>query len=58
MQTPIYPNTLDINQILDDLNSKFPDVMPDLNLSEKEYGYRVGQVSVVRYLKHKLLDEE
>tara|TARA_Y100001951_G_scaffold99383_1_gene101336 strand:- start:732 stop:908 length:177 start_codon:yes stop_codon:yes gene_type:complete len=58
MQTPIYPNTLDINQLLDDLNSKFPDVMPDLNLSEKEYGFRVGQVSVVRYLKHKLLDEE
>ena len=58
MQTPIYPNTLDINQLLDDLNSKYPDVMPDLNLSEQEYGFRVGQVSVVRYLKHKLLDEE
>ena len=57
MQTPIYPNTLDINQLLDDLNSKFPDVMPDLNLSEKEYGYRVGQVSVIRYLKSKFIEE-
>jgi len=58
MQTPIYPNTLEVNLVIDDLQEKFPDVMPDLNLSEKEFAYRVGQVSVVRYLKNKLLEEE
>ena len=58
MQTQIYPNTLDLTKLIEDLDSKFPDVMPDLNLSEKEFGYRVGQVSVVRHLKHTLLDEE
>ena len=58
MQTPIYPNTLEINLVLDDLEEKFPDVMPDLNLSEKEFAYRVGQVSVVRYLKNKFIEEE
>ena len=58
MQTPIYPNTLDLNRLFEELDSKFPDVMPDLNLSEKEFGYRVGQVSVVRHLKHTLLDED
>ena len=58
MQTPIYPNTLEINLVLDDLEQKFPDVMPDLNLSEKEFAYRVGQVSVVSYLKNKFIEEE
>ena len=58
MQTPIYPNTLEVNLVIDDLQEKFPDVMPDLNLSEKEFAYRVGQVSVLRYLKNKLLEEE
>ncbi len=58
MQTPIYPNTLEVNLVIDDLQEKFPDVMPDLNLSEKEFAYRVGQVSVVRYLKNKLIEEE
>ena len=58
MQTPIYPNTLEVNLLIDDLQEKFPDVMPDFNLSEKEIAYRVGQVSVVRYLKNKLIEEE
>ena len=58
MQTPIYPNTLEINLVIDDLEQKLPDVMPDLNLSEKEFAYRVGQVSVVRYLKNKFIEEE
>ena len=60
MQTPIFPNTLNTNLevLIEELDLQFPDVMPDLQLSEKEYGFRVGQVSVVRYLKHKLLDEE
>ena len=58
MQTPIYPNTLEVNLVIDDLQEKFPDVMPDFSLSEKEFAYRAGQVSVVRYLKNKLIEEE
>ena len=57
MQTLIYPNTLELDKIIEELDEKFPDMMPDLNLSEKEFGYRVGQVSVVRYLKSKLTEE-
>ena len=58
MQIPIYPNTLEPNQLLDELDEKFPDVMPDPGLSIGEYHFRAGQVSVVRYLKSKLTDEE
>ena len=60
MQTPIFPNTLshvDMGKLIEELDQQFPDVMPDLNLSEKEYGYRVGQVSVIRYLKSKFTEE-
>ena len=58
MQTLIYPNTLELDKIIEELDEKFPDMMPDLNLSEKEFGYRVGQVSVIRYLKSKLTNDE
>ena len=60
MQTPIFPNTLNLNLevLIEELDEQFPDNMPDLNLSEKEFAYRVGQVSVVRYLKSKLSNEE
>ena len=60
MQTPIFPSTLNTNLevLIEELDEQFPDNMPDLNLSEKEFAYRVGQVSVVRYLKSKITDEE
>ena len=61
MQTPIFPNTLshvDMGKLIEELDQQYPDVMPDLNLSEKEFAYRVGQVSVVRYLKNKFIEEE
>ena len=58
MQTLIYPNTLELDKIIEELDEKFPDMMPDLNLSEKEFGYRVGQVSVIRYLKSKLTNDD
>ena len=44
--------------LVKELDEQFPDRMPDLNLSEKEFAYRVGQVSVVRYLKNKFIEEE
>ena len=60
MQTPIFPNTLNTNLevLIEELDEQFPDVMPDLRLSEKEFAYRAGQVSVVRYLKNKLTNDE
>ena len=60
MQTPIFPNTLNTNLevLIEELDQQFPDVMPDLRLSEKEFAYRVGQVSVVRYLKSKITNDE
>ena len=60
MQTPIFPSTLNTNLevLIEELDEQFPDNMPDLNLSEKEFAYRVGQVSVVRNLKSKLSNEE
>ncbi len=60
MQTPIFPNTLNLNLevLIEELDQQFPDVMPDLRLSEKEFAYRAGQVSVVRYLKSKITNDE
>tara|TARA_R100000458_G_scaffold20643_1_gene18446 strand:+ start:117 stop:263 length:147 start_codon:yes stop_codon:yes gene_type:complete len=44
--------------LIEELDQQFPDVMPDLRLSEKEFAYRAGQVSVVRYLKSKITNDE
>ncbi len=57
MQTPIFPSTLDLDMLVKELDEQFPDKMPELSLSEKEMSYRIGQVSVVRYLKSKLTEE-
>ena len=57
MQTPIFPSTLDLEMLVKELDEQFPDRMPELSLSEKEMSYRIGQVSVVRYLKSKLTEE-
>lgn len=40
-----------LDQIIGDLESKFPDVYPDHNLPMSEIAFRAGAVSVVRYLK-------
>ena len=58
MQTPIFPSTLDLEMLVKELDEQFPDKMPELSLSEKEMSYRIGQISVVRYLKSKLTTEE
>ena len=57
MQTPIFPSTLDLDMLVKELDEQFPDRMPELCLSDKEMSYRIGQVSVVRYLKNKLTEE-
>lgn len=57
MQTPIFPSTLDLDMLVKELDDQFPDKMPELSLSEKEMAYRIGQISVVRYLKSKLTEE-
>ena len=57
MQTPIFPSTLDLEMLVKELDEQFPDRMPELALSEKEMSYRIGQISVVRYLKSKLTEE-
>jgi hypothetical protein len=43
-----------LKRLIDQLELLYPDVFPDYGLSEKEFAYRAGQVSVVRMLKHKL----
>ena len=58
MQTPIFPSTLDLEMLVKELDEQFPDKMPELSLSEKEVSYRIGQISVIRYLKSKLTTEE
>ena len=37
---------------------QFPDRAPDLDWSDKEIMFKAGQVSVVRWLAQKLLDQE
>ena len=57
MQTPIFPNTLDLEMLVKELDQTFPDTMPDPNTSMQEFYVRAGQVSVVRYLKDKFTEE-
>ena len=41
-----------------ELAEQFPDRAPDLDWSDKEIMFKAGQVSVVRWLTQKLLDQE
>jgi hypothetical protein len=43
-----------LSQLVEELDSYYPDSYPDHNLSIQEIAYRAGQVSVVRRLKYKL----
>ena len=41
-----------------ELAEQFPDRAPDLDWSDKEIMFKAGQVSVVRWLAQKLLEQE
>lgn len=43
-----------LSRLIDQLDEIYPDKMPDYSLSEKEFAFRAGQVSVIRTLKYKL----
>jgi hypothetical protein len=40
------------------LATQFPDVAPDIGLSDREIMFKAGQVSVVRWLASKLQDQQ
>lgn len=40
------------------LAEQFPDQAPSMDLTEKEVWFRAGQVSVVRWLKKRLDDQQ
>ena len=41
-----------------ELAEQFPDRAPDLDWSDKEIMFKAGQVSVVRWLAQRLLDQD
>ena len=43
-----------LSRLIDQLDEIYPDKMPDYSLSDKEFAFRAGQVSVIRTLKYKL----
>lgn len=43
-----------LSRLIAELESLYPDQMPEPSLGLTEIAYRAGQVSVVRQLKHKL----
>ena len=40
------------------LGAQFPDVAPDVSMTDREIMFRAGQVSVVRWLVSKLEEQE
>ncbi len=40
------------------LATQFPDVAPDISMSDREILYRAGQVSVIRWLASKLEEQQ
>ena len=40
------------------LAEQFPDVAPDIDWSDREIMFKAGQVSVVRWLRQKQLDQD
>ena len=55
MLDPIFAPNLD--SVIEELDLLFPDKYPDYLLSDKEICYRAGQVSVIRYLKEKFIED-
>ena len=53
----IFLNTAEFDRLIEELGELFPDVYPDYQLSERDYAYRAGQVSVVRYIKEKFSED-
>lgn len=43
-----------LSRLIAEVDILYPDQMPEPSLGLTEIAYRAGQVSVVRYLKHKL----
>lgn len=43
-----------LSRLIDQLDLIYPDVMPEYDISEKDFAYRAGQISVIRQLKYKL----
>lgn len=41
-----------------ELAEQFPDVAPGIDWSDREIMFKAGQVSVVRWLKQRLIDQE
>ena len=40
------------------LGAQFPDVAPDVSMTDREIMFRAGQVSVVRWLASKLVEQD
>ena len=45
-------------RLVSTLAKQFPDVAPDIDWSDREIMFRAGQVSVVRWLQQKSIDQE
>jgi hypothetical protein len=43
-----------LSRLIDQLDLIYPDVMPEYDISEREFAFRAGQISVIRQLKYKL----
>jgi len=55
MLDPIFAPNLEL--VIEELDQLFPDKYPDYLLSDKEISFRAGQVSVIRYLKEKFIED-
>ena len=40
--------------LVQELSERFPDRMPDLRVSDREFGFKAGQVDVVRFLREQM----
>ena len=59
----LQPRSVDVLPPIDErlvaaLATQFPDVAPDISMSDREIMFRAGQVSVVRWLVSKLEQQQ
>jgi len=51
--TRVVGGNVDLDRLIQELESMYPDVYPDYTISEKDLAYRAGAISIIRYLKGK-----
>jgi hypothetical protein len=51
--TRVVGGNVDLDRLIQELDSMYPDTYPDHNITDRDLAFRAGAISIIRYLKLK-----